>query len=559
MIFSVTGCRESLVLTQIIHDQQAQEKDTKSDTKVAKNDKESNIQDDQLNKQKDTDTKRKTDDKQEKSVKGKGNNGTANDTTHNSNANNSKNNDSDGKKSDNTGTDDGKKQDDSTAGESDDPNARQVYDSNGNVVDLPKNVNSVAAAGNVGIIAQMLGGKGILTGTSANVKEGMASTVFSDEGIGKAVTYWTGKGDSPMSSSSFNTLVKADPDVCLCESGSNSFSSGQIATLKKKKIAYLTVPRLNTYSNIKSCVEAIGEAIGNRTSKGGQNASSLATKYVKYADGLIDDVEGQTGYYSWNNKDYNRDAIANGEKAKKNTAKNGKYALYVSDWSSGTFTMSLKGSQIWSETGIAVAPHGYSDSPLSYFMSSAGVCNNGARFSRNTSSEYAVTPFNINNVKASISGGYSLYPDTNESFARAYNGSSVDYGLGETKNSTKKFSAVIVANNSIKSAFEQSEDSGMWKNNGKVTVNGTTDYGFNAGGNLITSYVRGSYNVYVNPSGVSEWSEGSAESVLETIWTAWKFQGFSESDVKTNIKEFYSTFYRYDLSDNQVNSILAGK
>ncbi|MGN0613293.1 MAG: hypothetical protein ACI4JB_05270, partial [Porcipelethomonas sp.] len=94
----------------------------------------------------------------------------------------------------------------------------------------------------------------------------------------------------------------------------------------------------------------------------------------------------------------------------------------------------------------------------------------------------------------------------------------------------------------------------------KVTVNTITDYGFEAEGKLVTSYVRGDYDVYVNPYGVCSWTEGSVESVLECKWAAWKIQGaYSESEVKSEIKKFYSKFYRYELSDSEVNRILGGK
>jgi hypothetical protein len=104
----------------------------------------------------------------------------------------------------------------------------------------------------------------------------------------------------------------------------------------------------------------------------------------------------------------------------------------------------------------------------------------------------------------------------------------------------------------------------LWKKTEQHTVDSITDYGHvvSAGGAdfLVISYVRGDYNVYVNPCGITSWTSGSPESVLEAIWAGWRLNGkFSEADMKAELKNFYSTFYRHDLTDAEVNTILAGK
>jgi hypothetical protein len=103
----------------------------------------------------------------------------------------------------------------------------------------------------------------------------------------------------------------------------------------------------------------------------------------------------------------------------------------------------------------------------------------------------------------------------------------------------------------------------VWKSYGKNTVDGMTDYGFVAntesGERLVISYVRGNYDIYVNPCGLTDWTVGSPESVLESIWASWRIAGNSdESDVKREITTFYKTFYRYDISNIEINQILTG-
>ncbi|MGH3778235.1 MAG: hypothetical protein ACRDRR_21270 [Pseudonocardiaceae bacterium] len=64
--------------------------------------------------------------------------------------------------------------------------------------------------------------------------------------------------------------------------------------------------------------------------------------------------------------------------------------------------------------------------------------------------------------------------------------------------------------------------------------------------------------VFANPTGVYVWSVRSAESALQPLWAAKTFHPdlFPELDMAAEVKNFYSTFYSYDLSDDQVNAIL---
>ena len=418
-------------------------------------------------------------------------------------------------------------------------------------MDLPEEVNSVVVTGSAASIVQMLGGKSIISGSSSSfTSNALARQVFEAEDIGNTKTLWDGDGSSVMSSSNFENLLKMKPDVCVTISGQNSFSSSQLSTLKSKNIAVVTLPALTSSDNIQTAVNVVGDMIGDRSGEeGGVNAKELATDYEKYCNNLISEVKQKTGLFTWNNIDFNT-----GEKTANNTASDGQYTLYISQWSESAYKITnSSGTTLFKDnTGVAVAPKGYSDSPLSYYLSVAGVCNNGARFVRNQKSQYAVSPFNRNVFKHST-GEFEFYGDSNESFVRAWNGGSIDVGLGESK-----FKSIIVDSQTIKNKIQSSDS---WKYYGKATVNNVTDYGFVADdGSMITSYIRGDYNIYVNPYGVESWTDGSVESVLETIWTAWKFHGaYTESDVKNELKEFYSKFYRYDLSDSQAESILAGK
>ncbi|MGN0703612.1 MAG: hypothetical protein ACI4LD_03530 [Lentihominibacter sp.] len=555
VIFSLTGCRESMVIQEILYDQASEDIDFQNDLKVAKSNENSQTEDEDMPDKKTEKSDDKNKEEHQASKKGdKDNDGSASRTTYNKNSKNDDKNNSSGKKTGNSGEDNSPKEDTDTAGATDDPNSRQIYDSNGNVIDLPEEVNSVVVAGDAAPIVQMLGGKGIISGSSADFTgNSLAQSVFAGEDLGEAETLWSDDGSSAMSSESFNKLLKMKPDVCVNVSGQNSFSDSQLKTLKNKKISVVTIPSLNTADNIQDAVTVLGDMIGDRSGEdGGVNAKDLASEYEDYCDSLVSAVQGKTGRFSYNNVDYNNDYYVNGTKTARSTASNGKYALYVSGWDSCTYKISTNtGSTIFSDSGVATVPQGYSRSPLSYYLSVAGVCNNGARLSRDDYSTYAAVPFNRNVFKHTNSGSYAFYRDTLESFLTVPSGSN-KIALGDSN-----FKTVIVDSSSTKNKIKSSPS---WKKYDKVTVNTITDYGFEAEGKLVTSYVRGDYDVYVNPYGVCSWTEGSVESVLECKWAAWRIQGaYSESEVKSEIKKFYSKFYRYELSDSEVNRILGGK
>ena len=518
--------------------------------KIVENVNNSQLKDEYLPRLDTAESDRELEEEHKASKKGKEkNDGEASDTKHNKDSNNNEENDSQGVDTGETGDADQSTDDDSTASATDDENNRQIYDGNGNIIDLPENVNSVVVTGDAAPIVQMLGGKGIISGTAASfMSDSFADQVFGGE-LGETKTLWNDDGSSTMSSSNFETLLSMKPDVCVTISGQSSFSSSQMETLKEKKIAVVALPALNSYENIQNAVAVVGEMIGDRSGEdGGINAAEKAAEYVDYCDSLISEVTSKTGMFTWNNKNFNT-----GENDARNTASNGQYTLYISDWDNASYQITNNnGTVLYQDSGVAVAQQGYSESPLSYFLSVAGVCNNGARFVQNTRSEYAISPLNRNVFKHSVSGSYPFYGDTTESFARVKS-DAIDIGLGEDG-----FKTIIVENASIKNSIKNSS---TWESKGKVTVNSVTDYGFTGNdGSLITSYIRGNYEIIVNPAGVGSWSGGSVESVLESVWAAWKFHdAYSEGQVKEKVKSFYSKFYRYDLTDSQVNAILSGK
>jgi iron complex transport system substrate-binding protein len=68
------------------------------------------------------------------------------------------------------------------------------------------------------------------------------------------------------------------------------------------------------------------------------------------------------------------------------------------------------------------------------------------------------------------------------------------------------------------------------------------------------------HRVYTCPTGVFAWCASSAESALQPLWFAKKLHPdlFPNVNLTAEVKDFYSKFYSYQLSDQQASAILSG-
>ena len=63
--------------------------------------------------------------------------------------------------------------------------------------------------------------------------------------------------------------------------------------------------------------------------------------------------------------------------------------------------------------------------------------------------------------------------------------------------------------------------------------------------------------IYVGPNGVFYW-DSSSERVLNILWLAKVLHPdlFQDLDLEAEVREYYSTFYGYDLTDEQARDLL---
>lgn len=440
--------------------------------------------------------------------------------------------------------------------QTEDPEDILTYDGDGEEEEIPE-ATRVVATGQTAILVQMLGGEGALAGTSADIAgNALIQEVFADEGIANVPVYWDGDGSTPMSDEAFAGLINDHPDACVMMRGQGCFTKGQVKKLNSEDIGLLVLPKFNTQSNIEEAVLQVGIMLGD-------SAESLSENYVSYCNNLAKTVKGRCGLFTFNNTDMNNDYSANGRKTAKGAKASGLFSVYIKGWDDNAFiSLSIDGENVYSETGVAVAENGYSNAPVSYMMSLAGVLNNPARLSESECGLYAVIPFNVNTAHATLDGSSAgIYYPYNESFVRFWasgygeNNVAVRSGtcLGESN-----FPAIIT--DSVYTA-QRISSSPMWLYYPPVTIDNGSDWGMlTVSGKLIPSYIRSDqYGIYVNPYGLSSWADGSVESILESIWVGWRISGyFTESDVTSEIMNFYQTFYRHNLTDGQLQAILGG-
>lgn len=517
---SITGCRTSPVLEKIVYEQDhTEDKDNQSEDDQPDNTEE----DEQLASMEQVEqAESKQDQEQKKPVSGNNNtsqnpaytsqyrenaqtNGTDQTTpdqeTNPSGTTDRGGNDQNGASHDQGNTGGG----DNGYTPSGDETTKQVVDARGVTITIPETVNGVTAPGEIGIMVGMLGGSERLVGSSQSLTENsMAQSVFGSA-MSNVQTWWSGDGSGTISDSDFQSLLSAKPDVCFEISGENTFSEEQVAQLESAGIIYVVLPKPDSFDNIKEAVTLVGTVLGDHSGEGGKNAPQIAKQYVSWVDKVI----GMAG---------------NGS--------SGKSTIYISAWDD-TAAWEISSSQYGvyqAGNGAAVATVSAGNMSLSASMDLAGLTNNGQNATYANPLQDGAWLQRISGTLGVQNRNYNLLSDL-----------STGACLGESD-----FPAVLVANASIRDHLQSDIH---WQVYEKIQ-NGpySTDYGFMAGGQFVRSVIHGSYDIYVNPSGLGSWTNGYVESPLEAAWLSGKFQnGLSMDEVRSLVSEFYSTFYQMNV------------
>lgn len=433
---------------------------------------------------------------------------------------------------------------------------RQVYDGNGTFIEIPENIERVSAVGQATASAvHMLGGTGRLVAVSQDyTNSSIASSIFND--FGNIQTLWSGSGTAGISEDNFNKLIALKPQVCFYISGSNSFSDAQLNALKAQKIQPIVLPNPNIPDRLKQLVTIVGKVMGNRN---GIDGEKLARQYNDYFTNTMGAVSNKVQPAS--SKNFNSDSPWS--ESITGSINPSPYATaFIDDWDANADCKwySKSGSNYIAGTGAAVIQTGSSSSPLNYYMNMSGISNYG--ISKSTSEQTYRTGYSYFSPIYSADNKYTVngkYGSNNYNMSLWIG----NFTWTTISNVENKFTALIVNSKAVKEKItsEKSRDKSVWKE--YDAYDGTDsqgNWGFKDGKEIYLNRIGGTYDIYVNPKGLVSWTEGTPESILEPIWLASKFysNSFSENDVKAKVKEFYKTFYRYDLSDSMINKIIGG-
>ena len=457
----------------------------------------------------------------------------------------------------------------------------ESFDTTGKNPQFP-DVASVAACGQLAVIVQMVGGadgSSPLTAADAELLDGSFTEVFSKEGSSDIAAAWSTDGET-SDDLDIDALVASKPDTVLVTS-SDYFTEDQEDALSKAGISYTVVPELTSATRIKYAVTAVGKMLSKATDG---VSETRASEYQNFHKQLIDSVLASNGgeggksfATSASNTLYDpNDTDIVGKFVSK------RYTLLVDEWDFDAYyegNDNLTGAVSTEGTGMGLSTLGFRSSPVSYYISAAGVVNNAAAIAEGSRTDGRLTPlwqysnslgFDLSTVSWSKDGiGGRVYTWKGNGFytvplalpnSKASDLSSKGFG-------STSFSKVIVGSKKMKEAFKtstQSENGVYHIYTSSVTdESGVTYTGKKFNGTVMASAILSSVDpdedVLVNPQGLfSDWKKGSVESCLESAWVSDVF-GNTNNSAASWVRDFYKTFYRYeDISDEQVQQILEG-
>lgn len=437
-------------------------------------------------------------------------------------------------------------------GVSEDPNspAKAIDRKSVNREEVPEDVSTVAAVGDAALYVEMLGGANRLVASSASFTQNYYAQLFSD--FSNVRGLWERDGATAISDAQFRQLLSADiyPEAVFYIADTDSFQSfteAQISQLNAKGVYTIPLNPFNTTSNIKQNVEVIGKVLGKGSKvAGAPNANSRASDYIKWMEDILSGKERQT--YSGPDK-FNLDQDGVFSQTVNSYADTGYHTILIDGWDD-TASTELAGQ------GVAYAHTGYSTrtSPVSYYLSVAGVANNAVLVSDNgISRDLPVVPFVNATVYGNVNGGSkgTIYRQQSDLMTSTggYIGSS-------------NFNKILVDSQATKVAMENND---AWKNWGYNSYGENNQQGFGRpdGDTMAFSNIHGDYEIIVNPYGIGSWTRGSPESPLEELWAEQIFLANAGSEgafqaIQSEVTYFYSTFYGVNLSAADLAAIRDG-
>lgn len=472
----------------------------------------------------------------------------------------------------------------------------------------PQKANHVAATGQAAVLVQVLGGKGALCAIDESTYYGTGettsnfSTIFAQElaeDFEQNALMWTGSGLSADSVKDIDALVAAcgQDGVLLYDQSQGGYASrfneAQQQALIKANIQLIPVD----FSSVQGMLDAasvIGRVLSEST-ECQYPAQDMASTYIQTVSDIVSAAANSHGgslaardesaYGSRLLTDYNTCPVGSYTSTHLFCALGTSYIEGIS-YTNGSFIMDTTGGLLFTRTD--------NSSPLSFWAQAAGVWDRAADLSSAGASSYSMiygietgAYFN-QSFFSGASGGAVLAAtqqalllsssDTNSGltgeshFGDGLGSASFPYLIvsasgNKTANQVKQSVVAQMDSNAPLNAYSilpwtgQSPASTDVNGNTSESIIGSTSS--NANGNVfIDQGVSVPDSVRANPTGLlGSWTEGSMESVLESVWLARIYSAapensqyspicnYSKDKLRETVQNFYSTFYRVsDLS-----------
>lgn len=424
-----------------------------------------------------------------------------------------------------------------------------TYDATGVVDELPE-ARSIAAVGQYATIVQMLAGRGGLAAADAAwVDMVHARGIFPNEeaeGIGDIAIAWTGSHDAGYALD-MEALLAASPSVVLVDNADVMLSDDERNRLTSAGIRIVTVPTLGSTdtpdADIVQAVAIVGQMLSSSDSY--YDTSAQVTSYNALHDETIANCVSANGGYSYK-------TIGGGSYAGiyQGTSIAG---MDTTNFSATRFTTVFIDSMTYSLNPSAVADRTYGDGLLEYLNGETVDASNGIGLSvQGKSSEFVLLDYYMQVsgvVNNSYDGAKPVISSSGSGLANI-----IIPGYAQDLIPSALVGAFAVRG--TYSALWYMPDTSRWLTVGDVDFPGALARSSDIAQAVVASASKsnGIYNVgqpyfvRVVPTGVAgSWADGTVESFLAAPWT---FGAFQQNDVAAACDSyadaFYQTFYRVD-------------
>jgi ABC-type Fe3+-hydroxamate transport system substrate-binding protein len=425
----------------------------------------------------------------------------------------------------------------------------QVFDATGENIELPDEVNSIAAAGQYATVVQMLAGKGGLAcADAAWISDVCARGIFPDEGVDALASAWSTSGSTYTAN--IDAIIASGADAVLADGTAVSFTDEETAALTEAGISVVTVPTLGRSdtadSSILTAVSVVGELLKSAPTQ--YDTSAMADAYTQQHTAAIEACVKANGGYSYKTTfgtayNFIYQGTSSSGTATNQLSSTRINTAFIDSWTTAINTTSTairhySGESLYGDgntldssegAGLSASNSGQTFVLLDYYFQTAGVVNSAYEAARPNSAaaalgmSYLVVAGDTRElVTSSTSAAARAKPSALWFSPASSTGAGSWTCVGDAD-----FPGIVVKTDGIAQLVLSSAN----KTNGLYNVGQ-------------------SYSVRVMPTGVAgSWADGTVESFLAAPWTFCAFQQSGNFDTaQTYVDDFYTTFYRASSS-----------